>query len=71
LRAFIDRIHNGIATLLLGPDESVTVDVPLAWLPKGVKEGTVLWLEPSVDQDDTAAGKARVQELLDELGNAP
>ena len=71
MRAFIDRMHNGIATLLLGPDESVTVDVPLVWLPTGLKEGMVLQLEPSVDREETAAGNARVQGVLDELGNEP
>ncbi|HEY3416770.1 MAG TPA: DUF3006 domain-containing protein [Armatimonadota bacterium] len=71
LRAFIDHIQNGVATLLLGDEESVAVSVPVSWLPSGVGEGVVLRFDISIDQQATDRGKAQVQSLFDELGNAP
>ena len=71
IRAFIDRIHNGVATLLLGEDESVTVSLPVSWLPAGVREGTVLRLTPTVDETAMKEGINAVQSLLDSLGNEP
>lgn len=69
LKAFVDRIHNGVATLLLGEDESVTVSVPVSWLPSGVREGTVLRFDILIDRQASEMGKAEVQSLFDELGN--
>ena len=71
VRAFVDEIAGGIATLLLGEDESVTAHVPAAWLPKQAKEGTVLRLRFEIDEAATEEGKQRVQRLLDELGDQP
>jgi hypothetical protein len=71
VRAFVDQVSEGIATLLLGDDESVTAHVPAAWLPKGAKEGTVLRTHFEVDEQATQQGKARVQGLMDELGDQP
>jgi hypothetical protein len=71
VRAFVDRIGEGTATLLLGDDESVTVHVPTAWLPKGAKEGTALRVRFEVDEQATREGKARVQGLMEELGDQP
>jgi len=71
LRAFVDQINDGVATLLLGEDESVTVHVPVSWLPKGVKEGTVLRPSFEIDEAATRRGKRRVKSLLDSLGDEP
>jgi hypothetical protein len=67
----VDQVSEGIATLLLGDDESVTAHVPTAWLPKGAKEGTVLQLHFEADEQATREGKARVQGLMEELGDQP
>ena len=71
VRAFVDQINDGVATLLLGEDESLTVRVPVSWLPKGVKEGTVLQLSFEIDEAATRRGKRRVKSLLDSLGDEP
>jgi hypothetical protein len=71
MRAFVDRIESGLATLLLGDDESVTVQVPHSWLPSGAKEGAILRLDLSLDEAAQAEGKRRTQSLLDELGDRP
>ena len=71
IRAFVDRINEGVATLLLGEEESMTLHVPVAWLPEGAKEGTVLRLCFEIDKAAMEEGKQRVQGLLDELGDQP
>ena len=71
IRAFVDQINDGIATLLLGDDESVRITIPVALLPEGVREGQVLKLAVSVDLESTKQAKKRTQELLDKLGNNP
>jgi hypothetical protein len=71
MRAFVDHIESQIATLLLGDDESVTVQVPHAWLPPGAKEGTILRLDLSLDEAAQEQGKQRTQSLLEELGDRP
>lgn len=42
MRLFIDAIHDGFATCLLGEDESVKVNLPVNWLPGGIAEGMLL-----------------------------
>lgn len=71
MKAFVDQINGDKALLLLGDDESVKVAVPLEWLPEGSREGTVLRLDFTIDPDATAQGKARIQSLLEDLGNNP
>jgi hypothetical protein len=71
MRAFVDRIESGFATLLLGDDESVTVQVPHSWLPAGAKEGAVLRLDLSLDEAAQEEGKRSTQSLLEELGDRP
>ena len=67
MRAFVDQVHEGVATVLLGEDESVTGRLPVNWLPRGVKEGLVLRTEFQIDPKATREGKRRVQSLLDSL----
>ena len=71
VRAFVDQINDPVALLLLGEDESVKLHLPLSWLPKGVKEGTVLRLILEIDEAATRRGKRRVKSLLDSLGDEP
>lgn len=47
------------------------VDVPKSWLPEGVREGTYLQVDFSVDHEATERAHGEVQSLLDELGNEP
>lgn len=71
MRGFVDRIHEGIATLLLGDDESISLTVPVSWLPDGVCEGKVLQFDIHIDQTVTNSGKQQMQSLLESLGNEP
>jgi len=71
MRVFIDQIDNGMAKLLLGDDEDISVIVPLEWLPDDVAEGDVLRADFSIDPDSTTDAKSRVRDLFDQLGNNP
>jgi len=71
MRAFVDRIHDNLATLLLGDDESMSITLPVSCLPEGAKEGAVMRLVFELDSDATAAGSERVSELMDQLGDNP
>jgi len=71
IKGFVDRIEETTAVVLLGDDESVKVNIPVSWLPKGIKEGTVINFGVSVDEDAINAGKGRVQSLLDSMSNEP
>lgn len=71
MRAFVDRIEEGIATLLLGEDESVRVSVPVRWLPVGIREGTCLGIDFTIDRDSTEKAHDDVQSLLDGMENNP
>lgn len=71
MRAFVDSIHDGQVRLLMGDDETVTVTVPISWLPAGIREGTVLRLDIFIDEMSTENGQLQVQKLLDSMGDEP
>ncbi len=71
IRAFLDRVEGDTAILLLGEEESVRVELPLKWLPDGVREGVVLRLDASIDAAGTEEGKRKVQSLYDSIPNEP
>lgn len=58
----IDRIENDTAVCGAG---SITIDVPLAVLPKGASEGDVITL--SVDKEQTAERKNKINNLMNSL----
>ncbi|MDR1917133.1 MAG: DUF3006 domain-containing protein [Synergistaceae bacterium] len=68
---FVDRVTNGIATLLPMDGWEGEVSVRVNLLPDGAREGT--WLRATLDID---AGKrdeavSDIDSLMDELGDAP
>ena len=65
MKVFIDRIEGDIAVLLLGDEGSVVVNVPVSWLPKGIKEGFYLKAEFQVDSETTELARAEIQALMD------
>jgi hypothetical protein len=68
-RFFVDAIDGGIARLLTGDGDSLTV--PVSAIPEGAREGD--WLRASFERD--AEGKARaleeVERLYGSLGDNP
>lgn len=71
LKVFIDRIEGDIAVLLLGDEGTIVVNIPVSWLPKGIKEGIYLQVEFRIDYDATNRARAEVQSLLDSIPNEP
>lgn len=67
VRAFIDRIESGIASLLLGDDEAIAIHLPASLLPAGAREGMVLSFKLAIDASATTKAREDVQALLDEL----
>lgn len=71
IRAFVDRIENGVAVLLIGEDEKQKLELPISCLPTGVREGNVLTITLTIEQKATQEGRVRVNKLIDELGDNP
>jgi hypothetical protein len=66
-KATLDRIENKIAVLLVAPEESTTISIPLSLLPESSKEGDILNIDIAKDVQETEQAKARVSSLLDKL----
>ncbi len=71
MRAFVDSIGEGIARILLGEDESVTVTLPASWLPEGTLEGQVLKVTWERDEEETSNAKRAIGDLYMQLGDNP
>ena len=71
MRAFIDSIHEGVARVLLGDDESLAVEMPLDWLPEGAAEGKALRVWWELDAEETFCSRKAVEDLDGALGDAP
>ena len=65
--ANVDRIEEKIAVILLGGDDKVQLDLPLKYLPKGVKEGDHLRIEIELAPEEAEGARERVKKLQQEL----
>lgn len=68
MKAVVDRIENQIALVLLG-DEEIKIDIPLALLPEGTKEGSFLKVTFELDPAGEQAQREKISALLDKLKN--
>jgi hypothetical protein len=68
LKAVVDRIENHIAVVLFG-DEETAVDIPLALLPEGTKEGSFLKVTFELDPAGEQAQREKISGLLEKLKN--
>jgi hypothetical protein len=66
IRAVLDRFEDDKAVVLFG-DAEVSVVWPRQYLPDGAKEGAVLWLDLSVDEQATGAARTEAESLLRQL----
>jgi hypothetical protein len=66
MRAVIDRIEGKMAVVLMG-DYEAKIDIPLADLPEGTKEGTCLKVHFEIDQDEEVNRRKRIEERLERL----
>lgn len=68
---FVDRVSDGIATLLFAGDDLQNLVLPLAALPNGVREGDYLLFSLSIDRDKGIVAKEEIETLFEALGDNP
>jgi hypothetical protein len=66
-KVVIDRIEGDRAIVVLYEDDSVKFNLPVSFLPEGVKEGEHLRVSFSVDEESREAQKKRIADLLNDL----
>lgn len=69
IKTTFDRIENTIAILLVRPEETTKISIPLSLLPEGTKEGDIMNIEITKDIQETERAKERVSSLLEKLKN--
>ena len=67
MKVTIDRFEDGYAVLLVRGEESVQIDFPEQLLPEGCKEGDILDVRISKDEESTEATRKRVSDLIEKL----
>lgn len=68
-RAFLDRFENGKAVLLVGEHEEHTVVLPAECVPEDAREGAILTISVTHEQELTAKSTGEVEELVKRLRN--
>ncbi|HEV3469773.1 MAG TPA: DUF3006 domain-containing protein [Pyrinomonadaceae bacterium] len=67
-RAVVDRIEDGgTAVVLVGEDESVSVDLPTSMLPAGAEGGSHLVITVKLDDDSRRDAEDRIKALQEKL----
>ncbi len=69
IEATLDRIENETAVLLVRPEETTKISIPISLLPEGSKEGDILSIDIKKDIQETERSKERVSSLLEKLKN--
>jgi len=68
VRAVVDRIEDGgTAVVLVGEDESVSVDLPASLLPAGAEGGSHLVITVKLDEGSRASAQGRIKALQEKL----
>ena len=67
IKLTIDRFEGKYAILESQDRNPITFNFPHHLLPKEVKEGTVLNINISIDQEETKRRKDKIQNLLNKL----
>ncbi|MDO9536146.1 MAG: DUF3006 domain-containing protein [Bacillota bacterium] len=70
MKAVIDRYEGDYAVVLFG-DEEIKVDIPIALLPEGAKEGSWLKVSLELDPEGTKEQKEKIKDLLEKLKSKP
>lgn len=69
IKTTLDRIENTIAVLLVRPEETTKINIPVSLLPEGSKEGDILNIKITKDVQEAEQTKERVSSLLEKLKN--
>lgn len=67
MKVTIDRFEDGYAILLVRDEEQVHIDFPVELLPEGCREGDILDIEISRDEESTEAARKRVSDQIEKL----
>jgi hypothetical protein len=67
LKVVIDRIEDGIATIVLYEDDRVHFKLPAGYLPEGTKDGDHFRLTFKRERESRDAEKKKADDLLKEL----
>ena len=63
----VERIHDHTAVLLGGDNDELSFAMPLALLPKGIREGDVLAVNISIDDNEKQNRLNIIADLLKDL----
>jgi Protein of unknown function (DUF3006) len=66
-KVVIDRIEGDLAVLALYEDDRVKFNLPLHYLPEGVREGDHLQMCFAQDEDSRESERKKVEDLLKDL----
>lgn len=69
IKTTLDRIENTIAVLLVRPEETTKINIPVSLLPEGSKEGDILNINITKDVQEAEQTKERVSSLLEKIKN--
>ena len=67
IKVVIDRIEGDLAVIVLYDDDRVKFNLPVKYLPEGVRDGDHLRLGFDVDKQSRGVVKKRVEDLLKDL----
>ncbi len=68
MKAVVDKISDGIATVLI-EEQDVVLHIPVASLPENLKEGTWLRVDFSIDHQQTQEMYEKNKQMLQQLIN--
>jgi len=66
-KVVVDRIEGDVAVLVLHEDDRVKFNLPLHYLPEGVREGDHLQMGFAQDEESRESERKRVGDLLKDL----
>ncbi len=67
MKVFIDRIESNIAVMLIVDREEINIDIPIEYLPEGVRAGDYFDISFTSDPTSRATSEQRTKDLLQEL----
>jgi hypothetical protein len=69
IKVVIDRTEGDLAVVVLYDDDRVRFNLPIRYLPHGVREGDHLQMSFTGDESSRRSEQERVDDLLKELKN--
>ena len=67
MKLVVDRIEEGLAVCYLYDDDRTKFDIPVEYLPRGVRAGDHLNVTFEIDRDSREREQQRAEDLLREL----